>query len=109
MKGACRGGIQRTPWSCLGEEQVEGRCTKKLQGGLQNVRREERRGSLLQHHLNTSTRLNARAKEHDQRARERGGDGQNGGRERHKIACGEHRSRVGLNCRSEGVKRHFLL
>ena len=92
MMGACRGGIQRAPWSCLGEEQVEGRCTKKLQGGLQNVSREERRGSLLQHHLNKSTRLNARAKEHGQWACERGGDGQNGGRERHKIASGEHRS-----------------
>ena len=92
MMGACRGGIERAPWSCLGEEHLEGRCTKKHEGGLQNVRREDKRDSLLEHHLNKSTRLNARAKEHDQRARERGGDGQNGGRERHKIASGEHRS-----------------
>ena len=79
MKGACRGGIERAPWSCLGEEHLEGRCTKKHEGGLQNVRREDKRGSLLQHHLNTSTRPNARAQEQGQWASERWAGGQNGG------------------------------
>jgi len=84
---------ERAPWSCLGEEHLEGRCTKKLQGVLQKSRRVEKRGSLLHRHLNRSIHLNARTKGHDQWANGRGGDGRNGGGERHKVASCKQRSR----------------
>ena len=93
LKGAWRGGVGRIPSSCLGEEHLERCCTKKHKGGLQKSRRVEKRGSLLHRHLNRSIHLNARTKGHDQWANGRGGDGRNGGGERHKVASGEQRSR----------------